>query len=582
MATGDLKLYLTFPAGAKTNYSQYLIQDSLEIRRRLMNDECRSTTDTCSFELKYNSALQAALFSATDWIVFNLDDSSDTALFTGVIAPTFGLRKTTNVRPIRVEAVDNSYLLDEPINTSFNYPATIGGTAYQIFNADDSSNNVIWELLEDAGYTPATDIAATAPDLTTTVEYFQGTADEETYREYIDDLLSEYGHVFYFDASGKFTIYEWDKDTVTSTADIDEDIEIKKMNWSYDGVEVEAAQTDTLTDALLYRASLPISQTNGEWGFTGEAIANNDYWPPDGDIDDIWQNYTVKWLDEEWLARETRLKNKDLALIAADASDSTVDDVKDAGVSIYSSTYEAKRAKVLYQNTSGATAKIYNFEIHGTALFRKYRRYVKCPNTTTRPKKVLARFIYDDELATVQTNAYRYARALDRWRTYGNYKYEWTDRTDRAIGTIVTIKMTHPSIDQTVMVTEKRWNPQRTTYDYVARGISAYVATTVADRGEMGVPTQTSDQILMDAAQSGVLTNSEAVIGMTSVATPVSRARRLYLGHMSGDKGAGLYFKEYNGTSWETRGYMRTRDPSTWLVVDSMSFAVAVDNVGLS
>jgi len=142
-----LKLYLTFPGGARTAYSSYLIDQSVNIHQRLMNDDCRSTVDSCSFRLKYDSTLQAALFTATDWITFELTDDSDVALFTGVIAPTFGIRKRLNVEPISIEAIDNSYLLDEPINTSFNYPSAIGGTPYAIFDADNSVDNLVCELL---------------------------------------------------------------------------------------------------------------------------------------------------------------------------------------------------------------------------------------------------------------------------------------------------------------------------------------------------------------------------------------------------------------------------------------------------
>lgn len=578
-----MELYLTFPAGAKTDYSAYLIHDSVTIDRRLMNDACKSIVDTCRFKLKYNQSLQTSLFTATDWIVFELNDDSSNSLFTGVIEPSFGLRKTTNVRPIEIEAIDNSYLLDKPINTSFNYPSAIGGSAYQIFNADDSSNNVVWELLEDAGYTPATDIDSGAPDLTTTVEYFQGTKDEESYREWIDDLLCEYGHVFYFDEDGEFTIYEWDKDTVTSTENIDEDVEIQKVNWRQDGFECEYAVTDTIDGARLWQWHSPITQTDGAWSFSGEGVAANDYWPPDGDIDDIYQDYSTQWLDVPWLNRETRLKNKDIRLIAADVTDSDVETFAESGISIYSSSYEARRSKVLWKNTADATKTIDALEIKGKALFRKYRRYTRCPDTATNPMKYTARFLYDETQATVQANAQRFARAMDRWRTYGNYKYMWTDRTDRSIGTIVTINMTNPSINQTVMITRKRWNPDRTVYSYTARGISAYTATTVADRGDAPASTDTTEKTIKDIADGGVLGDGSVVgVSQNSSANPTSRASRVYLGHMSGDNGQGLYFKEYNGVNWENRGYMRLRDPSTWLVVDDLGFGMSFDNVGVS
>lgn len=581
-----MKLYLTFPAGARTDYSAYVIDESVLIRQRLMNDNCKSTVDTCSFQLKYNQTLQAALFTATDWIVCELETDAAVDLFTGVIAPTFGLRKRVNVMPISVEAIDNSYLLNEPINTSFNFPSAIGGTAYKIFDADNGTDNIISELLEDAGYTVPTIVASGQSDITTTIEYVQGTAGDETYREYLDDLLSEYGWVFHFDSSGKFCVYQWDKDTVTSTATIDEDMEIRKGDVEYTGIEVEFAKTATDTAMLLYRDNLPVGQnSDGQWAFTGEAIANNDYYPPDGDVDDIWQNYSTKWLDKPWLSRETRLKNKDLSLIAADATDSTVEFIADPGVNISSSSYEAKRAKVLFRNTSGETAKIYNFEIKGTALYRKYRRYVKCPDTSTNYRKYVARFLYNGTLATVKTAANRFARAAYRVMIYGQYRYYWTDRTAKSVGTIVTVNMTNPSVNQTVVIVERTWNPQRTTYDYVARRITAYSATTVAESGDAPNQTPTAEQTIRQMEDATTLTNTTAIGTQnqtSAVGDSTARAARIYMGYMSGDNGPGFYVKEFNGVAWELRGYMRLRDPSTWLAVDDLNSAIGLDNVGLS
>jgi hypothetical protein len=784
-----VRLYLKFPGGSWTDYTDYLIYDSIVINERLMNDECKSTVDTCSFKLKYDSTLQAALFTATDWIECQLRDdfgpvahyafernardstvnayngtisgasyttaghrngclsfdgvdnyvslpsgvcsvfdeaspwtiiadakldtltpadaSSDVMslydgatqvarifyrqstglwrvlgydgtllingpeattnwthlcaefdgstvtfeidgavvgtdnnvtttglvadagniggngatptgysfdglidevyiynktltaaekaahfnglsgpVFRGVIAPTFGLRKKTNVLPIQIEAQDMSYLLDRPINTSFNYPATIGGTAYQIFNADDSSNNVVWELLEDAGYTPASDIASVSDDITTTVEYFQGTDGDETYREYIDDLLNEHGWVFRFTEFGEFTVYQWDKDSLSSTATIDEDMEIAKRNHAYDGFEVEFAHTAVDTDALLYRDDLPVGQdSDGNYVFTGQAIASYDVYPPDGDIDTIYQNYVLKWLDKPYLSRWTRLKNKDLSLIAADASDDTLVVVADPGVVVASSTYEKKRATVLFQNLSGATANIYSFSIRGTALYRKSRRKTLCPNTATNPQKYVARFLHNVTRATVQTNASRFARAKSRMLINGSYKYMWADRTEKAVGAIVTVNMSNPSVNQTVVIVERRYNPERTTYDYTARGISAYSATTVANSGDAPDVAPTQPQQIADLSNTNLTGNSTSIgtrSATNAVGVPVTRAVQAYLGYQSGDHGQGLYIKEWNGTGWEVRGRVSVRDPSTWLAVDDMSHSMSIDNVELS
>ena len=508
-----MKLYLTFPSTAEAEYSDYLINNSLSINRTLMNERCKSVVDTCSFRLKYNRTLQAALFTANDWIGFRLTDDSSNALFKGVIEPNFSLSRRTNVTPISVEAVDMSYLLDEPINTSFNYPANIGDTAYQIFNADNSSTNVIWELLDDAGYTPASDIYASAPDITTQVEYFQGTALDETYRSWIDDLLCEYGHVFYFTADGKFSVYQWDKDTVTSTFTVDEDMDIVHRNQPYDSIEVEFAQTEVDYNALLYRANLPITQTAGQYEFAGEPIAASDYWPSDSNVSDIYQNYVIDYLDKPWLARETRLKNKDISLIAAESSDDRVNFIADADVAIAASSYEAKRAKVSLQNGGGGIEKIYAFEILGTALYRKYIRYTQCPNTGTKPWTYVSRFIHSTTLSTAQTYATRFARAMNGVIQNGEYTYQWHERTERSEGDIGTVSMTDPSISQVVVIIEKTWNPQLTIYNYSARGISAYATTTVSTYGDIANGTATTNNTNAEQTATQYVTALDTIYG---------------------------------------------------------------------
>jgi hypothetical protein len=478
-----------------------------------MNGEQKSVVNTCSFKLKYNQALQIKFFSATSWILFNLDDDSSNDIFTGAIAPTFGLRKRNNVMPISIEAVDNSYLLDELFTVSFNFPSTIGGSEYQIFNADNSSSNLIWELLDDAGYTPASDIASGALDITTTVEYFQGTEGEETYREYIDTLLSEYGWVFFFNASGKFNVFQWDKNSISSTFTVDEDIEVRKNNVKEDGFEVEFAQTDVDSAALLFRDSLPVQKVGEQYQFTGQAIANNDYYPPDSDINDIWQRYVVKYLDKPYLSRETRLKNKDITLIAAEASDESVGFIADDGIDIVDSEYESGRARVSFRNTSGGVASIYNFEIRGTALYRKYRRTTKSPSTSTRPKKYVARFLHDTTLSTVQANATRFADAKYNIIANGTFIYTWGERTDRNTGDIGTINITDPSISQTIVIVEKRFNPDITYRTYTGIGISAYSAQTVESTGESPDTTTTSQQANADLNPAHFVQSAGVIYG---------------------------------------------------------------------
>ena len=142
--------------------------------------------------------------------------------------------------------------------------------------------------------------------------------------------------------------------------------------------------------------------------------------------------------------------------------------------------------------------------------------------------------------------------------------------------------MTTPSVNQTVVITERSWNPQRTTYDYSARGIAAYSETAVASYGDAPDVTPTAPQQAKDLADTGMVGSSSAVGVALNAVAPTDRSSIVYMGHMSGDRGQGFYIKEWNGVSWEVRAKMAMRDSSYWLVVDDMSLGMSMANVGLS
>jgi len=489
----NLQLRVLFPgAGDWTDFSHLIRHGSKSVTRKLMNDSRKSVVDSFRIQLKHDNDLVNSFFAYDGRILAEITDEGGVPVFTGYIAPTFEQTTGQVVTALSLEILDNSYLLDELLAESFQYPATVGGTPYKILDTSDPDHSIIHQLLEMAGYPVPDIISASCPDITQTVLHIAGTKGDETYRELIDGLLFEYGYVFTFTEAGTFTVYHWDADTVTPTVTIQETdpegdtygtaegLNRRKRDIEYDGAEVEWSKTATMEGALLYRENLPLSTSGGKVEFTGQAIAAGDYFPDDGDIEDAYQDFVTKWLDIPYLERKTRLQNKDISLITT--SDHVVAFTADAGVAISSQSFESRRAKVLFQNTAGETRKLYTFEITGRALYRKAVKKRLAPSTSANPQRYTARHIYDSTAATRLTNA------LWGALRYGDFQYSWTMRNqDLPLGTVVTINLANPSMSTTAIVVSVERDFDRPLRQYTAIGISAYETYTSVVWGGQGV-----------------------------------------------------------------------------------------------
>lgn len=489
----NLELRVFFPgAGDWTDLTHLVRHGTKSVTWKLMNDDRKSVVDSFRVQLKHDNDLVNSFFAYDGRILAQVTDEADVPVFTGYVAPTFEQTAGQVVTSLSIELLDNSYLLDETLAESFQYPATIGSAPYKILDSTDPDHSIIHQLLEMAGYPVPGILSGSCPDITETVLHIAGTKGEETYRELIDGLLFEHGYVFAFTEAGTFTVHHWDADTVTPTVTIQETdpngdsfgtaegLSRRKRDIDHDGAEVEWSQPATMEDALLYRENLPLSTTGGKVEFTGQAIAAGDYFPADGDIEDTFQSFVTQWLDIPYLERKTRLRNKDISLITT--SDHAVAFTADTGVGISSQTFESHRAKVLFQNTAAETKKLYTFEITGKALYRKAVKKRLAPSTSTNPRKYTARHLYNSTAATRLTNAL--------WGAlhYGDFEYTWTMRgQDLPLGTVVTINLADPSMSTTAIVISVGRDFDRPMRSYTAIGISAYETFTSVVSGGQGV-----------------------------------------------------------------------------------------------
>jgi hypothetical protein len=383
-----VRLSLHFPGDeAPIDVSHLVIWKSVSIDQQFCSDEYRSSVDTFSFSLKHNLAIVAKLRDAHARILASAQDLvSGNPLFKGAIEPTAAQSVDQFMHNIDLQAVDNSWRLDEPIASSFTAPEEIGLPGFYLYNSSDTLHSLVHVFLLAAGYDAREIATGVFPDI---IPHLSVTAGDETYRQLLDDLLFEHGYVLHPDERGIFSIKRWRHEGEDSDEELGgEDLSVVvPLAWNKsaeyrDGAKVVWSEPEIVEGALVYRDSLPLSS---DGVFEGKSIAAGDYYPSDSDIEDVYQDFVESWLDTPYLSRSTRLKNKDLSLIAT--SEHEVLFAADEGVVLEHQEFEGLRARVRFRNTRSATAKIYYFEIRAKALVRLALHNVVAPEGSRSAQK---------------------------------------------------------------------------------------------------------------------------------------------------------------------------------------------------
>jgi len=472
---------IKFPGDEEfTDISNLVRYESVNASYRLFNDGMKSVVDTFSFRIKYEQTIYQKFDLASDKIICKVAEGS-TPVFTGYVGPEVSNQLGEVPEDLTLTAQDNSWLLDDAVKASFEYPLTIGATPFFILSFSAPGNSIVHHLLEAAGYAVPDVFAPDCPEITSRVQHISGAADQGTYRQILDDLLMEYGHVFRFTESGHFTVVKWDKDSIAAEDTLEgnfcvnQKLSVKKGYWPYDGIKLYWNELDTMQGALLYRENLPLSVQEGTIGFTGKDIAPEDYYPKDGDIKEVFQEFRTDWLDLAYLQRDSRLENQDLSLVSSEEHIVQFD--ADVGVVKSSELFEQKRAKLLLQNTSGEIKKLYRLEIYGTALFRSSVQKVTVPSSAVKPAEVEAKYIFESN------QAQRFATAMKRMRQFGIRIFSFTvprDHKEFSLGQVLHIGQADPIIDTNVLVQDKQFNDVTNLVKYVCVGITGYSPETIS------------------------------------------------------------------------------------------------------
>lgn len=436
MIDDSIRIELTID-GERMDVSRLLKTGSLSITEPAFNDDRRSTMGSASWTLLYDGDLFARIVETASPVMVKIwhgefldllfDGRMDPVASTGWIEPD-------RCDPISCEAVDFSVGLDRLLSQSVSYPAVVDGPPFYIYERDAQDMSILYRLLELAGLSDR--IAKDAPDIPQLVQHFAATKGEETYRDLVDGLLSDYLHCL----TVRDCQLTWVPTALKKIGHVQpigpEDIltsartTFSRRYDTHDGVTVTWPRTKVYDDALLWRGSLPVGDTSDPT--PGEPIAGGDYWPEDSDIIETWQDFGTEFLDTDYLSGKSRLKNDDIDLIAS--SDQYIKDAKDESVVLdpidtdHGVVYEALRARLRYRNTGTSAARLYWSEIWGKALVRTQRVVATYPQEAADPDEYTCGHIYDKDSAD------RLVQGRYMILTVGCFYLEFTSRSDLVPG----------------------------------------------------------------------------------------------------------------------------------------------------
>lgn len=536
------KVFLTF-AGERKDVSHLVSAKSIRLSSSLCGSTNKSTIDSLSFSLEYtrDKSLKALFFNSQKiWVeVFNPDGSP---FFTGYIPDGISQVLDGLGEVISLEAYDNSWRLDMDC-------LDFVAERCRVCDPDNPENSIVHRLLLAAGYAQS-ELDLTLP-VDTELRVVAAEAGDSTWREILDNLLSEYGAVIFFDAAGKATLREWYPTDTNSAVVVNEHsisadgVTRTKAEKEYNAVTVEWSNVRDTADPgqtgkeNLYIASLNYQpKTNGE-GETGTQISKGFYWPTSvySDTEEVWQsyniddvlNYTDVTNDKELFRK--RSQNKNLSLLYSYDHELSIRDQSQPDpdqwgtvLTILHKEFKFKKARILLKNETDDVVDLYRLNVRAHAVFR----YNKNEQTSffvdevtgdrledeTRSHTYTSKYIYDSEPAEAL------AARLRRQKQFGAFEYEFSSIAELSPGTVISLTQ-KDEFDTFAVVTKAEVEDENPMVKYTAQGLTAYLGD--VSTGVSGEPSAPPWQDKVDQIKpeiEGDIFGPDAVFGDTT-AVPV-------------------------------------------------------------
>jgi len=568
------------------------------------SEELKSVISKCTFEMRYNTNPSKTVHSELVGKILSAKQAGKTVKFRmGGIASfvgkvdlgSFSQRNGRIPGFLTVTVEDNSYLLDEVMASSFEYPATndLDDEGWAVFDKANLAESIVMLRFLDAGYTVDQIDLTTSDSITEKVRRVVYDADDErTYREMLDTLLFEHCAVIYTTPEGKLSVRRLYRESPVSERSVEEflvgdGIETGGGDYSYDGVKVVWSNLSKLDGAVVYNANITM-KLDDEGNREGEEIQPHHYWPEDGDIEETWQEFNATFLDREYQTKVSRTKNKDLSLISVKNAYYEVD--KDAEILLANNPPEIEptKARVLWWNShSTDVKKLYGFTIVGDALFRSRLNESTYPTDARKLAEP-----YETEFVYTSEAAQKLANHLHRFYKYGDIHHRWSEiGVDTPMFQVVTVSAPDTQISSLGMVISQSISfpaPNKIKRSNSAIGITAFNSELVKTRSIQlgGAPVNTGPagsngtrsvvQFILGTAD-GPYTDAGNVVGTDSAVVGTSLA-------LVGVDGAQWAYEAPTPDAgefvWRREGYYTP--PETWPKVWNITRMTGASSFGIT
>jgi len=500
------QVYLDFQDGnGFINISSLVKYDTLTYTQRAFNDNYHLAQNTCNVDVLYDPIIFPKLRYVTKDILIRIVDVKENVLITteddwfittedsfylcteyDIAVPVFyghippsksrvydGIIENTI---FTLEATDELDWMDVPVGD-------VAYSGYQVLNPANPTHSIVHALASIAGWDTSRVTSSTYIDAL--LPQFAPNDVEDTVKTVLDTLLFEYGYSLNLDASGIVEPVRWNiPASQPSTRTFDDtnilhELKVEDGHKSYDGIKVVYYDMGTASKVRLFTDDN--CGFNDDGSFTGYSIPASYYYPPEANTIDettgvlqiVYQEYTddaIKyWTNKaikENLGYNYKAFSSDFSSLVY-TYNHFVDRRVDTGISIITSTFGNRKARILYKNTGSVSAKIYYNDIYGDVWYKSKERsstidLVKRSTDPVDPTKVYkytASYIFDKVYADAFT------KTLAAQFDIGKTTYTFDSEVDHAGGLYVTIH-TGDGTNQGAIIREKSYNEKTEQYKY--------------------------------------------------------------------------------------------------------------------
>jgi hypothetical protein len=458
-----------------TDITSYVVPETLSLDY-ILHDGLEHKDSTCSVKVANlpKALLTSMLFDKTYKVNVSILDDLGDAFFTGILSPTYEISDTKRFLEtitLKIEDYSITYL-KQNIDTSF---LKIG---YQVCNPSSTNTSLIHYLTGLAGVT----LSDSLPTISNVIPVYKViSTDDLQFADEIQNLIQEFGYVYYFTRDGKFNLYKIESPSDTSTITNQlinsttqtSNIKTLKMNKKredYDKVKLKWYEVTLEEDITLFEDT-----TDGDDDNDCNIELDSGEWYPSDSDDTVDTDYYSDYSYDGLLGATTATLNAEY----------------DSGIAI-SKAFKNYGTKGYFQLLSSkANQYITKLNITGNGYVKSATHYsiLKVDTDSKNQTEIDCDYIFSE------TDANAYGTLLINYYNYSDYVFTVGSTAEFALGAFVKI-IDELHFDKTLYgrIKEIKYENKNNYYTYLIEGIKEAIDT-VSETSATSSGDSTQDKI---------------------------------------------------------------------------------------